>query len=115
MTDLQQLIIDWDSKNRSIFYEQMADYMDHAGVRKMEKECDDLEQQINQIANRPSAYEEVTELIEEKDPDVFNSLIADLDSEGGNTLYDIFNKYNNIHKCKITIPSETLKKLNIPK
>lgn len=79
---------------------------------RMERE---LEEQIISLAKREDAFEIFTSAIEEIDPNLFEILIANLDSKPDDytTLYDLFKDYNNIHKAKITIPDEATKMIKI--
>lgn len=78
------------------------------------EELNSIIDEIIKYAKKDNAFEEFSQIIEELDSDVFNKLISDLDCDpNAKTLLDIFDNYNDIHKCNFVIPKEALALINI--
>ena len=112
---MEEVIKRFNEVVRNRFYNQMADFMDHDLDNKLLKEEKELEEQIISFSKQQDALSTFSAMIEEVETDIFNTMIANLDStpDKYETLYDVFSEFNNIHKSKIVFPNEALRNIKI--
>lgn len=82
--------------------------------QELSRKENELREQIIALGKNPDIYDEVTLYIEDRDPDVFSEMIANLDSnQNVETLYDLICERNTIHGSKVCLPENFLKMIKI--
>lgn len=117
MNEIKDLLEQYYDLSWDIFTEEMADFMNHTKVKQLEEKRKNIEEQIIQFSKSDNAYDTFTSIIEDKNPDAFNIMIANIDSNPDKyqNLNDIFEEFNNIHKSKVTFPYIALQNVIIKK
>ena len=83
MNEIKDLLEQYYDLSWDIFTEEMADFMNHTKVKQLEEKRKNIEEQIIQFSKSDNAYDTFTSIIEDKNPDAFKIMIANITLKSG--------------------------------